>query len=69
MSMQPCLVLFGHKYLAIKWKINVNVLVNKVKKKKEKNVYIMSYYHANLNWAKFKRKELLPFLIREKLFQ
>ena len=61
---QLCFVLFGHKYLVTNGKQVVNALVNKVKKQTN---LCASRLTTNVSCrtvkAKFKRKELPPFLI------
>ena len=76
MLMQLCFVQFGHNYFITDGKQVVNVLVNKVKKRKQSKEDCV--YHVSLPsktfQAKFKRKDLPPFLImiavytRERLF-
>ena len=68
--MQLCFVLFGHNYLVTNQKPVVKVLINKLESKTKQNkTNKMTVYHVSLPVpcktfkAKFKRKELPPFLI------
>ena len=63
--MQLCFALLGQNV----WSQVVNVLANNVfkkkqPKKKKRGLFIMFHYHAKLNEAKFKWKEVHSFLIK-----
>ena len=68
MPMQPCFVMLGHNIKRqVENKCQMFLYIRGVNKDCEST--IMAYSRAKLNSAKFKRKELFPFLIREQLFQ
>ena len=59
MLMQLSFVVFGHK-----WKASCKCLGKYgLKKKKRRRRLCKSHYQPKLNKAKFKRKELSPFLV------